>query len=435
MTFRMTELIAAKREGKALTQEQLFWIIDSYTDDKLPDYQMSSFLMAVLFQGMDDVELGCWTDAMLASGAVLDLSGSPLPKVGKHSTGGVGDKTSMALAPLVAACGVAVPKISGRGLGHSGGTLDKLESIPGFTTELDLGRFTRQLEDIGIVLASQSEELVPADRRIYSLRDATGTVPSLALIASSIMSKKLAEDLDALVLDVKVGSGAFTKDVEEARGLAATMVSIGRSYGTPVVVLLTSMDQPLGVEVGNANEVAESIAILRGEGPADIVELTMALGVEMLMAAGIGDAEQAVGLLEAALASGAALEKFGELIAAQGGDRAVLDDPTLLPAAPQTTDIASPMAGTIASCDALTIGRAAVRLGAGRETKEDEIDHGVGITLHAKVGDEVSAGAPLATVRYRDREHLTASLDILDGAWGFSSEPQEPVPLILGEVR
>ena len=435
MTYRMTELIATKRDGGELTAEQLGWIIDRYTDDAIADYQMSPFLMAVLFQGMSNSELAAWTEAMLTSGEVLDLSGSPLPKVGKHSTGGVGDKISLALAPLVAACGVAVPMISGRGLGHTGGTLDKLESIPGLTTELDLARFSRQLEDIGIVLAGQSEELVPADRRIYALRDATGTVPSIPLIASSIMSKKLAEDLDALVLDVKVGSGAFMKDVEGARVLAATMVSIGRSHDTPVMALLTSMDQPLGVEVGNASEVAESIAVLRGEGPADIVELTMALGVEMLVAAGIGDAEQAGGLLEAALASGAALEKFGEVIAAQGGDPGVLEDPTLLPAAPQTTDVTSPLAGTIASCDALTIGMAAVRLGAGRETKEDEIDHGVGITLHAKVGDEVSAGAPLATVRYRDTDHLAASLEILDGAWGFSAEPQEPVPLILGDVR
>ena len=349
MTFTMQELISAKREGKALTQEQLFWIVDSYTEDAIPDYQMAPFLMAVLFQGMDDAELGCWTDAMLSSGELLDLSSSPLPKVDKHSTGGVGDKISLPLAPMVAACGVAVPMMSGHGLGHTGGTLDKLESIPGFRTQIGIDEFARQLDAIGIVLAGQSESLVPADRRIYALRDATGTVPSVPLIASSIMSKKLVakDDLDGLVLDVKVGSGAFMKNIDDARVLAETMVSIGRSYGTSVVALLTAMDQPLGAEVGNANEVEESIAILRGEGPADVVELTMILGEEMLLAAGSDDREAARATLEDAIASGAALEKFAEVIAAQGGDPAILEDGALLPAARDTQVVTSLREGTV----------------------------------------------------------------------------------------
>jgi pyrimidine-nucleoside phosphorylase len=430
----MPELISAKREGEVLTQEQLFWIVDSYTDDEVPDYQMAPFLMTVLFQGMDDGELGCWTEAMLTSGEVLDLSGSQLQKVDKHSTGGVGDKISLPLVPLVAACGFAVPMISGRGLGHTGGTLDKLESIPGFRTELSIGAITAQIEDIGMAMAGQSEELVPADRRLYALRDATATVPSIPLIASSVMSKKLAEDLDSLVLDVKVGSGAFMKDIDSARALAATMVSIGRSYDMPVVALLTAMDQPLGAEVGNANEVAESIQTLRGEGPADVVTLTMALGTEMMVGCGLSE-DEARQMLAKALSSGAALEKFGELIEAQGGDPAVIDDPSLLPTAAETSVVTSPVEGFVTRCDALTVGQAAVRLGAGRATKEDNIDHGVGITVHAKVGDEVTAGAPLATVRYHSRTRLEACLSVLDGAWRFADDPPEPVPLILGEVR
>jgi pyrimidine-nucleoside phosphorylase len=434
MTFHMPEPIATKRDGGSLTADELAWMVASYTDDDLPHYQMAAFLMAVLFQGMNDTELGAWTEAMLTSGEVLDLSGSPLQKVDKHSTGGVGDKISLPLVPLVAACGFAVPMISGRGLGHTGGTLDKLESIPGFRTELSIRALTAQIEDIGMAMAGQSEELVPADRRLYALRDATATVPSIPLISSSVMSKKLAEDLDSLVLDVKVGSGAFMKDIDDARALAATMVSIGRSHDTPVVALLTAMDQPLGAEVGNANEVAESIATLKGEGPADVVALTMALGTEMMVGCGLFE-EEAREMLDKALSSGAALQKFAELIEAQGGDPAVIDDPSLLPAAEESAIVTSPVEGFVTRCDALTVGQAAVRLGAGRATKEDNIDHGVGITIHAKVGDEVSAGAPLATVRYHSRTRLEACLSVLDAAWQFADTPPEPQQLILGEVR
>ena len=434
MNYHLPSLIATKREGEPLDPEQLAWMVATYTDDDLPDYQMAAFLMAVLFQGMDDTELAAWTEAMLTSGEVLDLSGSPLQNVDKHSTGGVGDKISLPLVPLVAACGFAVPMISGRGLGHTGGTLDKLESIPGFRTELSIEELTAQVEDIGMAMAGQSEQLVPADRRLYALRDATATVPSIPLIASSVMSKKLSEDLDSLVLDVKVGSGAFMRDIDSARALAATMVSIGRSHDTPTVALLTAMDQPLGTEIGNANEVAESIETLRGEGPADIVDLTMALGAEMMVGCGLFE-DEAREMLDKALSSGAALQKFGELIEAQGGDPAVIDDPSLLPAAAETAVVAAPVEGFITRCDALTIGQAAVRLGAGRASKEDNIDHGVGITLHAKIGDEVTAGAPLATVRYHSRQRLEDCLSILDAAWDFADEAQPAQPLILGEVR
>jgi pyrimidine-nucleoside phosphorylase len=435
MTYQMPELINAKCDIGALDADELSWIVDSYTKDTIPDYQMASFLMAVRLQGMTDEELVAWTAAMLDSGEVLDLSGIPIPKVDKHSTGGVGDKISIPLVPLVASCGAAVPMISGRGLAHTGGTLDKLEAIPGLRTDVPTDRFIAQLEALGAVYAGQSEQLCPADRRIYALRDATGTVPSIPLIASSIMSKKLAEDLDALVLDVKVGSGAFMKTVDDARSLAETMVSIGGAYDTTVVAVLTNMDQPLGAEVGNANEIAESIAVLKGEGPPDVVELTMTLGVEMLVSGEVADRDEARRRLDKALDSGAGLEKFAEIVTAQGGDAGIIDDPSLLPTAPDTTVVTAPTEGFVSRCDALAVGQAALRLGAGRETKEDDIDPGVGITLHAKVGDEVSAGAPLATVRYHSRTRLDACLAVLDTAWQFADIPPEPQPLVLGEVR
>lgn len=436
MSHSMPELIRTKRDGGHLTADELEWMIAEYTADRIPDYQLSAFLMAVMFRGMTGAELAAWTDAMLHSGDVLDLSGTDRPKIDKHSTGGVGDKISIPLAPIVVACGIAVPMMSGRGLGHTGGTLDKLETIPGFRTRLDPDVFARQLDDIGLVLGGQSETLVPADRRIYALRDASGTVRSVPLISSSIMSKKLAEDLDGLVLDVKIGSGAFMKDVASGNELARTMVGIGKSHDTPVVGLLTDMDQPLGYEIGNANEVVESIATLRGEGPKDVTELTMHLGEEMLLLGGVerdrGDARRH---LEAAVTSGAAMDIFARVIEAQGGDPRVLDDPSMLPAADRIHMIVADRSGFVERCDALAVGRSAVRLGAGRQAKEDEVDPGVGITLHAKVGDEVAHGAPLAAVRYNTDQQLAACLPILETAWIMSDEPQQPRPLILGEVR
>ncbi|MDH3500869.1 MAG: thymidine phosphorylase, partial [Acidimicrobiia bacterium] len=383
----MNELIQRKRDKGTLTGDELKWIIAGYTDNTIPDYQMSAFLMAVFLNGFADLELGPWTEAMLHSGDVLDFSHVARPKVDKHSTGGVGDKISIPLAPMAAACGVAVPMMSGRGLGHTGGTLDKLESIPGFRVELDPSEFTSILDRLGIVLAGQSMTLVPADRRIYALRDATGTVESIPLISSSIMSKKMAEDLDGLVLDVKVGSGAFMKDVERARELARTMVGIGAAHGTRVSAILTDMDQPLGLEIGNANEIQESIDVLRGAGPADVVELTYLLGVEMLMLGGItNDAGDARERLETAVDDGTALEVFAAVIAAQGGDPAVIEDRSILARAPLRHEVRAPRAGVVARCDALEIGIASVRLGGGRERKEDIVDAGVGITLAAKRG-------------------------------------------------
>lgn len=435
MSYSMTELIERKRDGGSLTAEELEWIIAGYTADQIPDYQLSAFLMAVVFRGMNAVELSAWTDAMLHSGDVLDLSSTTMPKVDKHSTGGVGDKISIPLAPLVTACGVAIPMMSGRGLGHTGGTLDKLETIPGFKTRLDPKMFTRQLDELGLVLAGQSETLVPADRRIYALRDASGTVPAVPLIASSIMSKKLAEDIDGLVLDVKIGSGAFMKDVESGTALAETMVRIGASHDTPVVGYLTDMDQPLGTEVGNANEMVESIAVLRGEGPADTTELTYVLGAEMLVLAGVAtDRADARAQLEAAVDSGAGMEVLANVIEAQGGDPRVLEDPTMLPSAAGAHTVTTERAGYIERCDALAVGRSAVRLGAGRQAKEDEIDPGVGISLHAKVGDAVAAGEALATVRYNTEDQLNACVPVLESAWVVSEEPQPTIPLILGEV-
>lgn len=427
----VVELIERKRDGGVLRGDEIRWLIDGYVTGTVTDYQMAAMAMAVFVRGLTSDELAVWTDAMLHSGDVLDLSSVHRPKVDKHSTGGVGDKASIPLAPMVAACGVSVPMMSGRGLGHTGGTLDKLESIPGFSTALDPERFVAILEQTGLVLAGQSETLVPADRRLYALRDATGTVPSIPLIASSIMSKKLAEDLDGLVLDVKVGSGAFMTNLDDARALARTMIGIGASENTPVVALLTGMDQPLGAEVGNATEMVESIAVLRGEGPADLTELTVSLGAEMLLLAGVADsAAEARALLEQSVSSGAALEVFARVVEAQGGDVAVVDDPSLLPTAPDHHDVLAVSSGTITRCDARGIGVAAMSLGAGRERKEDDIDPAVGITVLAKVGDDVSAGQPLGVLHYRDEQRLARALPLASDAWSIG-DAVPPPPLVI----
>ncbi len=386
--------------------------------------------MAVFLNGLDHEELAAWTGAMLRSGEVLDFSDIDRPKVDKHSTGGVGDKVSIPLAPMVGACGVAIPMMSGRGLGHTGGTLDKLESIPGFTTALDPDRFREVLTHCGIVLAGQSETLVPADRKLYGLRDATGTVESIPLISSSIMSKKLAEDLDGLVLDVKIGSGAFMKDLERARELARTMVGIGQSYDVKTVALLTRMDTPLGNEVGNANEIKESVALLRGEGPADLLEVTIALGEEMLAVA-----ELDPGLLAKTIDDGTALELFGKVVEAQGGDRRVIEDPeVVLPRAPHQAEVAAEAAGYLSTLDAYKVGVAAMRLGAGRERKEDTIDPAVGITLHVKPGAKVAKDQPLLTLHYRHPARLEEALRVLDGAIEISEHQPEVPPLIIERI-
>ena len=428
------ELIEKKRDGGALTANEIRWLITSYTSGHVTDYQMAAMAMAVFLNGLTAEELAVWTDAMMHSGDVLDFSHINKPKIDKHSTGGVGDKVSIPLAPMVAACGVAIPMMSGRGLGHTGGTLDKLETIPGFSPSLDKATFNAILEKTGLVLAGQSETLVPADRKLYALRDATGTVPSIPLISSSIMSKKLAEDLDGLVLDVKVGAGAFMKDVSTARSLAETMVGIGAAHGTEVVAYLTNMDQPLGAEVGNANEMAESIAFLRGESPADLFDVTMTLGAEMLRLGGlVNTIPDGMEKLQSVIDSGAALTLFGDVIELQGGDRSVIDDPNLLPAAIHTYELVSVEAGSVRSLNALAVGRAAMRLGAGRETKEDSVDPSAGITLFKKSGDTVESGEPMARLAYNDPDRLQSALGLLATAWDIG-EPVTSADTIIDRI-
>ena len=409
----MTELIVTKRDGGELTPGAIRWIIGEYTADRIPDYQMSALLMAILLNGFSDEELAPWTEAMLHSGETLDLSDLDKPKVDKHSTGGVGDKISIPLAPIVAACGVAVPMISGRGLGHTGGTLDKLESIPGFSTMVDPNEFKDQLDSIGVVMAGQTE---------------------IPLIASSVMSKKLAEDIDALVLDVKVGSGAFMRTFDNATLLAETMVAIGKAADTPTVAMLTRMDQPLGAMVGNANEIRESIDVLKGGGPDDVVTLVEALAVAMLERTG-ASGDEAASSVRQAIDSGAALDVFAKLVKVQGGDPAVIDDPSLLPHAAREHVLTARRHGCVTRCDARVIGNAAVRLRAGRATKEDTIDPAVGFEIFAKTGDWVSAGDPLAKIAYDNENALERALEGLSHAWTISDEEPDPTDVILGVVE
>jgi pyrimidine-nucleoside phosphorylase len=431
MTYSVVELIEAKRDGRRLDPDQIAWLIDAYTRGVVPDYQMSAMAMAIVWRGLDADELAAWTRAMLESGDVLDFSHIPAAKVDKHSTGGVGDKISIPLAPLVAACGVAVPMMSGRALGHTGGTLDKLESIPGFTTGLDKERFARILEQHGLVLAGQSETIAPADRKLYALRDATGTVPSIPLIASSIMSKKLAEGLDGLVLDVKTGSGAFMKDLEDSRRLAETMVGIGNSYGVRTVALITSMEQPLGNEVGNACEIRESIEVLNGGGPEDVRELTFALGEVMLELVGIEGGRER---LQQAIDDGSALQKLIDVARAHGGDTSVIEDPSKLAVAPERAEVLAPADGFVTRCDAMTVGAVATRLGAGREKVDDRVDPGVGITVLKKIGDPVTEGEPLAVVRYSDPERWERQRPHLEQAWEIGPERVAPPRLIIERI-
>ena len=392
------ELIKAKRDGHVLAAAELRGFIAGVTDGSLPDYQVAAMLMAIFFRGLDDAELAAWADAMTRSGDILDLAAITRPKIDKHSTGGVGDKISIPLAPAAAACGLAVPMISGRGLGHTGGTLDKLQSIPGFRVDLDETAFVRQLAALGTCLIGQTERVAPADRRLYALRDVTGTIESIPLIASSIMSKKLAAGIDGLVLDIKVGHGAFMKDVARARELGVAMRAIGAAAGTEVTCVLTDMDAPIGRTVGNALEILESIECLRGGGPADTRELTVVLGGEMLVLGGLA-ADPAAGqaAIARALDDGSALACFRKVVEAQGGDPAVCDRPeAVLPRARRQVPITAPHAGRVASIAAEDVGMAALVLGAGRRKKEDAIDPGAGFELLARVGDRVDAGQPLA---------------------------------------
>ncbi|MFI6453962.1 thymidine phosphorylase [Streptosporangium amethystogenes] len=419
-------VIVTKRDGGELSAEQIDWVIDAYTKGVVADEQMSALAMAILLNGMNRREIAGWTQAMIRSGARMDWSALPGPTTDKHSTGGVGDKITLPLAPLVAACGGHVPQLSGRGLGHTGGTLDKLESIPGWQASLSNAGMLDVLGKAGAVICAAGDGLAPADKKLYALRDVTGTVESIPLIASSIMSKKIAEGTGALVLDVKVGSGAFMKTPERARELAETMVALGTDAGVNTVALLTAMDRPLGLAVGNALEVTESVEVLAGGGPADVVELTVRLAREMLQAAGLSGGKDP----ERALADGSAMDAWRRMISAQGGDP---DAP--LPAAAETMEITAPASGVLSRLDAYGVGLAAWRLGAGRERKEDPVSFGAGIVLHAKPGDPVREGQPLMTLHADETLRFERALEALEGAYtvGESADP-DLLPLVIDRI-
>jgi thymidine phosphorylase len=422
--FHAVDLIRTKRDGGELSDAQIDWVIAAYTADEIADEQMSALAMAILFRGLNGRELDRWTKAMINSGERLDFSGLSKPTVDKHSTGGVGDKITLPLAPLVAACGVAVPQLSGRGLGHTGGTLDKLESIPGWRASLTNEEMLRQLADVGAVICAAGAGLVPADKKLYALRDVTGTVESIPLIASSIMSKKIAEGAAALVLDVKVGSGAFMKTAESARELAQTMVGVGRAEGVTTVALLTDMSVPLGLTAGNALEVAESIEVLAGGGPPDVVEVTVALAREMVAAAARDDHDPAD-----LLASGAAMDVWRSMIRAQGGD-----PDAALPTARETDVITAQRDGILQSLDALAVGEAAWRLGAGRARKEHAVQPGAGVVLHAKPGMRVRAGQPLITLHTDTPDRFARAHQALATAYEIGDLAPKERPLILDRV-
>lgn len=430
-----SEIIRRKRDGSRLDPQTIAEVIAEYAADRIPDYQMAALLMAVFFRGLDEGELRAWTSAMLHSGDVMDFSDIPGPKVDKHSTGGVGDKISIPLAPLVAACGTSVPMISGRGLGHTGGTLDKLESIPGFTTRLDPARFRAVLRENGVAMLGQTENIVPADKRMYALRDVTGTVESIPLIAASIMSKKLAEGISGLVLDVKVGSGAFMKTRERATELARTLVAVGAGNGVRTTAFLTDMDAPLGNTVGNALEVRESIEILQGRGPADTTELTVAFGAEMLCLAGVAASiDEGRSAISSAIASGAGLEKFRKMVDAQGGNPAVVDNPGLLPTAAHTVGVKPSRSGFVGSVDCAGVGIASLILGGGRRTKEDGIDPAVGVRILARRGECVGAGDDLAIIEYNDDRNLSEAARMIRDAFVIGDAPSAPGPLVIDVI-
>jgi len=430
------ELIRAKRDGGAMPLEALRAFVAAYGRGEIPDYQMAALCMAVWFRGLDPPELRTWTEAMLHSGGMLRrTSGSP-PRVDKHSTGGVGDKVSLCLAPLVAACGVAVPMVAGRGLGHTGGTVDKLSAIPGFRTDLSLAETDRIVAELGVCMVGQTDEIAPADRRLYALRDVTATVDSIPLIAASILSKKLAEDLDGLVLDVKVGSGAFMRHREEAERLARTLVDLAWALGRPAVAWLTSMDAPLGSAVGNASELLEAVDVLRGKGPSDVRALTLRLGAEMLVlgrkAGGIAEAERR---LEAAIEDGSGLARFRALVRAQGGDPDVLDRPAELLGPLVTTEVRAAREGVVAAVDTLAVGLAEVVLGAGRTRSDAAIDPGVGFTVRRRPGERVERGEPLVLVHHRPGRDVDEVCHRLAAAFRIADQVEPPPPLLIARVE
>src|SRR5215216_380891 len=428
-------LIERKREGGSLEEAEWHELIRAYAAGSVPDYQMSALLMAIFFRGLDRAETNALTDSMIESGGMLELSHIAKARIDKHSTGGVGDKVSLILAPLIASLGVAVPMMSGRGLGHTGGTLDKLETIPGFETGLTLDQARAQLETLNCALIGQSAEIAPADRKMYALRDATGTVESIPLIAASIMSKKLAEGLSGLVLDVKRGSGAFLPELERELELATTMIELGADHDCPVVALLTAMDRPLGRACGNALEIEESIAALRGEGPPDLMAVTYALGAEMLVLAGVvPDVDAARRMMEIAIGTGRAAEHFQKIIEMQGGNPAVVDDPALLPQAAEVELFSASRRGFVARIEPRAVGRGVTALGGGRTTMEDKLDLSVGFVISARPGDWVELGEPLATIFARDRAGVEMGRAALRAAITVADEADPPLPLVSHRV-
>src|SRR5437879_12242700 len=430
--MRVVDLIRRKRDSGELTREEIEFLIAGYTRSEIPDYQMAAWLMAVLLKGMTRAELSALTEAMLRSGQVLDFSDLPARKVDKHSTGGVGDKTSLVIAPVVAAGGLLVPMISGRGLGHSGGTLDKLESIPGFNVNLSLAEFRRVLATCGCALIGQTAEIAPADKKIYALRDVTGTVESPNLICASIMSKKLAEGIDALVLDVKTGSGAFMKKETDSIRLAEVMVDTGKRMGKKVVALITDMDQPLGRMAGHSNEVAESIEVLKGRGPADLRELSLELSAWMFyLGERTKSVEEGRHLAESMIVGGQGLEKLRQGIRLQGGDERVIDEPERLPIARLNFHVTSSAAGFVTGPNCEQFGLALAMLGGGREKKEDLIDHGVGLEFHKRIGDRVEKGEPLATIHFNSDAKLAEAKALIAVSYIIGEDaPQEKRPLV-----
>ena len=433
--MRTVDLIQRKRDGEELAPEEIEFLVDGYTNGDIPDYQMSSFLMAVFFSGMSDREVSRLTECMLRSGETVDLSAIPGHKVDKHSTGGVGDKTSFIVAPLAAAAGVVVPMMSGRALGHTGGTLDKLESIPGFHTNLSTEEFRKQLGELGLAFIGQSDQLAPADRKLYALRDVTATVESIPLISSSIMSKKLAEGIDSLVLDVKVGNGAFMKKQVDARRLAQTMVGIGRRMDKKVQALITDMNQPLGYAVGNALEIMEASQTLQNAGPSDLTKLSLELAARMIfLGKKTATLEEARLVAEKHLVDGSAYKKFKQVVAAQGGNPQALDKFELLPNATGMREITSPRAGYVSVIDAEDIGVASNMIGAGRGKKEDTIDPAVGIILEVKVGEKVDAGSVLCRLYYTKEDKVEEAADMVEDAFRISAQKPDERELILEVV-
>ncbi len=434
--MRAVDIILKKRDGGALSRDEIGFFVAGVTSGTLPDYQASALLMAILLRGMTAEETAWLTDAMVHSGVRVDLAAIPGVKVDKHSTGGVGDKTSLIVAPLVAACGVPVPMMSGRGLGHTGGTLDKLEAIPGFRVNLSLEEMNAALARVGCAMIGQTSQIAPADKALYALRDVTGTVESIPLISASIMSKKIAEGIDALVLDVKTGSGAFMKTEADSRRLAESLVSIGNASGVKTEAVITAMETPLGRAVGNALEVIECLEVLKGRGAADLIEVSVALAARMLVL-GCVASDRADGecRVRAAIGSGAGLERFRQIIDAQGGDPRVVDDYARFPAAPERHVVKAARDGFVTRVDAELVGRASVALGAGRDRVEDPVDPAVGILLDAKPGDVVHAGDPLLEIHYRDRARLDRALALTARAITLGDTRPAPTPLIVGEVH